>query len=93
MNSTSFTTWKKNFLRQNPKVNSEYQKLVPEMALVKSMIAARIKQQLTQAQLADKIGTKQSVISRVESGRANPSFNFLKKVAAGLECQLEVKFF
>lgn len=92
MKNTSFTIWKKNFLRQSPKINSEYQKLAPEMALVKSMIAARLKQQLTQAQLADKIGTKQSVISRVESGRANPSLNFLKKVAAGLERQLEVKF-
>lgn len=92
MNNISFTSWKKNFLRQNPKVNSEYQKLAPEMALVKSMIAARIKQRLTQAQLADRIGTKQSVISRVESGRANPSLQFLKKVAAGLECRLEVKF-
>lgn len=93
MKNTSSTSWKKNFLLRNPKVNSEYQKLAPEMALVKSMISARIKQQLTQAQLADKIGTKQSVISRVESGRANPSLNFLKKVAAGIECSLEVKFF
>ena len=43
-------------------------------------------------ELAEKIGTKQSVISRLESGRANPSVAFLKKLAEALHSRLEIKF-
>ena len=43
-------------------------------------------------QFAKKIGTKQSVISRLESGRANPSVAFLKKLASALNSHLQIKF-
>jgi transcriptional regulator, XRE family len=54
------------------------------------MIKIRIEQGLTQKELAEKIGTRQSNISRLESGEYNPSLEFLKKVAKGLNKELIV---
>ena len=46
---------------------------------------------MTQELLADRVGTKKSNISRLESGRYNPSLDFLVKVAGGLGKQIQVK--
>src|SRR3990167_408863 len=83
------------FLREslkNPKIKAEYEKLQPEFAMIQAVIDARVKRGVTQKELASKIGTKQSVISRLESGRANPSVSFLKKLAQALNSHLEIKF-
>lgn len=79
-------------LLKNPKVKKEYERLQPEYAVISAMIEARIKRGLTQKELANRIGTKQSVISRLESGRANPSVAFLKKFAQALDSTLQIKF-
>ena len=86
--------WKnfKKELLKNPKFKKEYERLQPEYAVISAMIEARIKKGLTQRELADRIGTKQSVISRLESGRANPSVAFLKKFAQALNTTLQIKF-
>lgn len=86
-----FTIWEKQALK-NPKFKAEYDKLQPEFALIRAMIEARIKKGVTQKELAQMIGTKQSVISRLESGRANPSVAFLKKLAQALNSRLEIRF-
>ena len=77
---------------KNPKIKAEYDKLQPEFAMIQTVIDARVKKGVTQEDLAKKIGTKQSVISRLESGRANPSVAFLKKLAHALNSHLEIKF-
>lgn len=51
----------------------------------------RKSQGMTQEFLADRVGTKKSNISRLESGRYNPSLDFLVKVAGGLGKQIQVK--
>ena len=51
----------------------------------------RKSQGMTQELLADHVGTKKSNISRLESGRYNPSLDFLVKVAGGLGKQIQVK--
>lgn len=51
----------------------------------------RKSQGMTQELLADRVGTKKSNISRLESGRYNPSLDFLVKVAGGLGKQIQVK--
>ena len=84
-----------NFLQEslkNPKIKAEYEKLQPEFAMIQAVIDARVKKGVTQKELAERIGTKQSVISRLESGRANPSVAFLKKLAEALNSHLEIKF-
>lgn len=82
-----FEVWEKEALK-DPKFKAEYDKLQPEFAIIR----ARIEGGLTQKELAQKIGTKQSVISRLESGRANPSVGFLKKLAEALNTHLEIRF-
>lgn len=51
----------------------------------------RKEQGMTQERLAEKVGTRKSNISRLESGRYNPSLDFLEKVAGGLGRKIEVK--
>lgn len=84
--------WKslKQELLKNPAVAREYLTLAPRYQLISQVIAKRLEQGLTQAELARKIGTKQSAIARLESGDANPSVAFLEKLAAGLGAKLKI---
>lgn len=70
----------------------EYEKLQPEMAVIRAMIEARIKKNITQKKLAVRLKTKQSVISRLETGRGNPTVSFLQKLAGALNTRLEINF-
>lgn len=83
--------WKKKALK-NTKIKAEYDKIQPEFSLIQAMVDARVKKRVTQKELARKIGTKQSVISRLETGRGNPTVAFLKKLAAALNARLEIRF-
>lgn len=87
----SFDKFLKDSLK-NPKIKAEYDKIQPEFALIDALIKSRAKNNMTQRQLANKMGTKQSVISRLEIGRANPTFSFLKRLAKALNSNLEIKF-
>jgi transcriptional regulator with XRE-family HTH domain len=55
---------------------------------------ARLRMQhgLTQAQLAELIGTRQPSIARLENGASAPSLSFLNKIAAALDAKIEVRF-
>ncbi len=55
------------------------------------VLRARKEAHLTQQNLADLTGTKKSNISRMESGRYNPSLDFLVKVASSMGKELSVK--
>ena len=90
-NHRDFNDFLKESLK-NTKIKAEYDKLQPEFAMIQAVIDARVKKGVTQKELAQRIGTKQSVISRLESGRANPSVAFLKKLAEALNSHLEIKF-
>lgn len=77
---------------KNPKFRRAYEKLQPEFAVTKAIIEARIKKNITQKKLAAKLKTKQSVISRLETGRGNPTLSFLQRMAAAFGGRLELKF-
>ncbi|MFZ5933028.1 MAG: helix-turn-helix domain-containing protein [Patescibacteria group bacterium] len=77
---------------QDPEFRKEFEKLQPEFELIRALVDARAKKGITQKILAKKMGTKQSVISRLESGRANPTLAFLKKLATALNTRLEIRF-
>ena len=79
-------------LLKDPEVAAEYERLKPHYELVSQLIGARMKRGFTQADLAKKMGTKQSAIARVESGSANPSINFLQKLATALGSRLVIQF-
>jgi len=77
-------------LLKDPEIKKFYDDLEPEFSLAKKVIAKRIKSGLTQQELAEKIGTKQSAIARLESGSYNPSYLFLNKIAVALGGKLEI---
>lgn len=86
-----FNIWKKQVLKDS-KFKAEYDKLQPDFAVIRAIIRARVDRGITQKELASRIGTKQSVISRLEIGGANPSVAFLKKFAQALQTRLEIRF-
>ena len=70
-------THKKQLLK-NPKFKKALDESSIEFQIVKSAIKARLKSGLTQKQIAKKMDTKQSVISRLENIKSIPSISFLK---------------
>ncbi|KUK32065.1 MAG: Helix-turn-helix domain protein [Thermoanaerobacterales bacterium 50_218] len=77
-------------LMKNPAFREEYENLEPEYQLVKAIVERRKLKGMTQAELARKVGTRQSAIARLESGSYNPSLRFLKKVAKALDAKIEI---
>ncbi|MDO8576770.1 MAG: helix-turn-helix transcriptional regulator [Candidatus Daviesbacteria bacterium] len=63
-----------------------------EFEIARALIKARIEKGLTQAEIAKRMHTKQSVISRVENARTVPSLSFLKRLAVVLNASLQVQF-
>jgi transcriptional regulator with XRE-family HTH domain len=78
--------------RKDPEYVREYEALEEEFALVTAIIAARTHAGLTQAELAQRMGTTQSVVARLESGRAKPSTATLGKVAKATGTRLKIDF-
>ena len=79
-------------LLKDPKVKKNWEENRLEYEIARSIIRARIGQDLTQEQLAHKLKTRQSVISRVENAKTVPSLSFLKRLAAALNTSLSVQF-
>jgi len=73
------------------KFRKAYLESVFEFEIMKAIIKARAKKKLSQRELAEKIGVKQSALARFESGRTNPTLGFLKKVISGLDLTVTVK--
>lgn len=69
----------------------EYEKLRPRYEIISQIIEARRNQALTQSELARRVGTQKSNISRLESGNYNPSLDFLIKVAHSLGRDLIIR--
>jgi len=86
----TFKELKKRALK-NPDVKREYEALGPEYRLISSIIKARAKRGWSQRQLAEAIGSRQPVVSRLESGVYNPSLLFLNKIAKALDAKLEIE--
>ena len=79
-------------LLQSPEVQHEYNELKVQYDIKREIIKLRIEQGLSQQELAEKINTKQSAISRLESGDYNPSLEFLTKIANALGKELHISF-
>lgn len=62
-----------------------------EYVLAKNLIQLRIKNKLSQQELAQKSGMKQPVISRIETGATKPTLSTLERIAKALGVRLEIK--
>ena len=83
-----FNEYLKNSLEEDNELRREYDALQTEYELIEKLIKARLEANLTQKELAQKCGMKQSNISRLESGKSNPTIRFLEKLANSLDCDL-----
>ena len=81
----------KEIILKNEEVQNELKKNEAEYKIIEEIILARKEKNLTQKDLAELVGTKQSNISRLESGNYNPTIDFLNKIASAIGKQLEVR--
>jgi DNA-binding XRE family transcriptional regulator len=77
-------------LMNNPEFREEYEKADAEFRLVEELVRARTKANLSQAELANKIGTTQSAIARLEGGGVSPSLSTLRRYAEATGSKLEI---
>jgi transcriptional regulator with XRE-family HTH domain len=68
-------------LLKNPKVRAGYGRMGPEFTLIRTMIEARTKAGLSQEGLAECMGTAQSTVARLESGKQLSSLRTLYRYA------------
>lgn len=66
---------------KDPAFKAEYDALAEEFALAHELIAARARAGLSQAEVAQRMGTTQSVIARLESGKRPPSLRTVQRYA------------
>jgi transcriptional regulator with XRE-family HTH domain len=78
---------------KNIAVKQAFEQVAPEYEVLDEFLKARSAQGLTQAQVAQKIGTTQSAVARMESGQGkhSPTLATLTKYAEALGCRLEFK--
>ncbi len=76
-------------LLQDPAFRQAYDELGPVYKLIREIVAFRIAQGMTQKELAEIIGTKQSSISRFEKAMKMPSISFLSQITNALELEWE----
>lgn len=80
----------KAMLMKDEEFQAEYEKLKPRYDVISQIIEERAKQSITQEELALRVGTQKSNISRLESGTYNPSLDFLIKVAHSLGKEMQI---
>lgn len=93
-NINDLTTWEeyeKKLLKRKG-FNKLIKKNEPKYQLIKSLIRARIKKNLSQKELARRIGSKQPVISRLENMESYPSFSLLTRISGALDTKLHIYF-
>jgi len=84
-----FSGFKKRALN-DPEIKAEYDRLGPEFDIIESIVRKRLEKGMSQTQLAQKMGSQQSALSRLESGNYNPSLLFLKRVASALDSRVRI---
>jgi transcriptional regulator with XRE-family HTH domain len=84
----------KNMLKR-PAIRAEYDALAEEFAFLDELLRARQRAGLTQAQVAQRMGTRTPAVARLEAGggknRHSPSVATLRKYAKAVGCRLEIK--
>lgn len=77
---------------QDPEFKKEYEKIQPEMDIIRAIVDARVSNNLTQKELADRTGINQADISKLENGTRNPTLRLLQRLADGMDMVLKIEF-
>lgn len=91
LNYTDWEDFEKELFKQ-PGFKEAVEETRLEYEIAHALIEARLKKGLTQAEIARRMHTKQSVISRAENARTVPSLSFLKRLAKVLGASLQIQF-
>jgi transcriptional regulator with XRE-family HTH domain len=78
-------------LLTDPEVRAEYDRLGPIYALVGAMVEARHDAGLTQQEVAERMGTTQSVVARLENAHHMPSLELVTRYATALGRRLDIQ--
>jgi len=78
-------------LLNDPNYKKAYTELEEEFLVARALIDARKSANLTQKQVADRMGTTQSVVARMESGNPLPSLKSVVRYAAAVNSRVELK--
>jgi predicted transcriptional regulator len=76
---------------KNPAVKTEYDRLAPQFEISGELIRARLRAGLSQEELAERMGTSQSAIARLESGSTLPSTKTLLRFAEATRSKVKLK--
>ena len=68
---------------KNEEFRKEYEAMQPEFDVVRAIVDARMSKNLTQKELAERIGINHAYISNLENGIRNPTVNLFKRLAEG----------
>ena len=82
---------KHNELLNDPEYKKAFTELEEEFVVAKALIEARKSANLTQTQVAERMGTTQSVVARMESGNPLPSLKSVARYAAAVNSRIELK--
>lgn len=77
---------------KDPEFRAGYEKVRQENEPLRAILRARVEKGMTQAAIAKKMGTTQSSIARVESGKSHPTIPFMQRLADALDMKLEIRF-
>ncbi len=89
---SSVNDWFKEEEEREPGFIAAVDALVDRQALAATVRDLRAQLGLSQAELAERVGTKQPGIARLESGRVVPRLELLQKIAVAAGRRLEVRF-
>ncbi|MDR0446932.1 MAG: helix-turn-helix domain-containing protein [Oscillospiraceae bacterium] len=77
---------------KNPEFAEEWERQAAERAYRRAIIEARVGQNLTQKELAERCGIRQSNLSRIETGNSSPTVATLQQIAKGCGKTLYIEF-
>ena len=77
-------------LMEDSEFREEYARADDEFALIEALVRARTAAKLTQAELAQRLGTTQSAVARLEGGGVSPSLATLRRYAEATGTRLTV---
>ena len=78
-------------LLADPAARAEYEAQSAEFSMTRELIAARSRAGLTQGEIAQRMGTTQSVIARLEGGKRQPSMRTVQRYAEAAGCRAVVR--
>lgn len=77
---------------EDPEFRAEHEATRAEFEVTRALIEARVSMNMTQKELAERSGIRQSNISRIENGTCSPTIATLQSLARGLGKELSVNF-